>query len=44
MGGARRYPSTPVRIAMGIASLHPFYGAMRTDSIIFMHDVADFLR
>ena len=25
MGGAQRYPSTPVRVAMGIASLHPSY-------------------
>src|SRR5215203_827893 len=25
MGGAKRYPSTPVRVAMGIASLHPSY-------------------
>src|SRR5437660_10170437 len=25
MGGATRYPSTPVRVAMGIASLHPSY-------------------
>src|SRR5215216_3711182 len=25
MGGAKRYPSAPVRVAMGIASLHPSY-------------------
>src|SRR6266511_4519759 len=25
MGGAKRYPSMPVRVAMGIASLHPSY-------------------
>src|SRR6267142_1536461 len=25
MGGAKRYPSTSVRVAMGIASLHPSY-------------------
>jgi hypothetical protein len=25
MGGAKRYPSTPPRVAMGIASLHPSY-------------------
>ena len=25
MGGAKRYPSMPVRMAMGIASLHPSY-------------------
>ena len=25
MGGAKRYPSMPVRMAMGIASLHPYY-------------------
>src|SRR5829696_1617662 len=25
MGGAQRYPSTPVRVAMGIAALHPSY-------------------
>jgi hypothetical protein len=42
MGGAKRYPSTPVRMAMGIASLHPSYEA--ADRIIFMHDVANFLR
>jgi hypothetical protein len=30
-----------VRIAMGIASLHPSYG---DDSITFGHDVANFLR
>ena len=25
MGGAKRYPSMPVRVAMGIAALHPSY-------------------
>ncbi len=29
MGGAKRYPSTPVRVAMGIASLHPSYDWIR---------------
>ncbi len=26
MGGAQRYPSMPMRLAMGIAALHPSYG------------------
>src|SRR5262245_26695694 len=26
MGGAKRYPSMPASVAMGIASLHPSYG------------------
>ena len=29
-------------MAMGIASLHPSYGATRTDRIIFVHDVDEF--
>jgi hypothetical protein len=42
MGEAKRYPSTPVRMAMGIASLHPSYETL--SRIIFGHDVPDFLR
>src|SRR6266568_3521178 len=32
MGGAKRYPSTTVRVAMGIASLHPSYENMLSRS------------
>jgi hypothetical protein len=32
MGGAERYPSTPVRVAMGIAALHPSYENMHPRS------------
>ena len=31
MGGAKRYPSMTVRVAMGIASLHPSY---RTETLM----------